>query len=300
VDVEIRAWGRPLALKAGGAELRAAMAVPPQPRGHVVLLPGRAEFVEKYAGVVAALVGRGLAVAALDWRGQGGSARLAGDPMTGHVGDFADYRADLDALTSHPDVTALPGPRVLVAHSMGATVALDWGRSGGRADLAVLSAPMLGIRLSPVLAPLAPGLARLAVRAGLARRPVPGTGRSPYALGPFEGNVLTSDPAAFAAMAAFLRAHPDVGIGGLTFGWLDAAFRAMAALRGSAVAVPSLVVLGTTEALVEPAPIRDLGLGPRARLVEIEGARHEPFMETPERRALLWREIAGFLDAHGL
>lgn len=300
MEVDIRAWGRPLALAAGGVGLRAALTVPPQPRGHVLLLPGRAEFIEKYAGVSAALAARGLAVAALDWRGQGGSARLAGDATTGHVGDFADYRADLDALASHPEVADLPGPRVVVAHSMGATVALDWMRAGGRANLAVLSAPMLGIRLSPALAPLAPGLARLAVRAGLGLRPVPGTGRAPYPLGPFEGNVLTADPAAFAAMAAFLRANPAVGVAGLTFGWLHAAFRAMAGLRGGDVAVPALVVLGTAEALVDPAPIRSLGRGPAARLVEIDGARHEPFMETPARRAVLWGEIEGFLAAHGL
>jgi len=41
-------------------------------QGTVVLLGGRGEFIEKYAGeLVGELLGRGYAVYALDWRGQG-------------------------------------------------------------------------------------------------------------------------------------------------------------------------------------------------------------------------------------
>ena len=44
-------------------------------RGTVVVLGGRAEFIEKYFEVIGELLARDFAVAALDWRGQGGSAR---------------------------------------------------------------------------------------------------------------------------------------------------------------------------------------------------------------------------------
>ena len=49
---------------------------PERPRGTVVLLTGRGEFIEKYATeVVGELLERGFAVVALDWRGQGLSDR---------------------------------------------------------------------------------------------------------------------------------------------------------------------------------------------------------------------------------
>ena len=44
--------------------------------GTVCLFGGRTEFIEKYFEVVADLRRRGFAVATMDWRGQGGSARV--------------------------------------------------------------------------------------------------------------------------------------------------------------------------------------------------------------------------------
>ena len=64
-------------------------------RGTVCILPGRAEFIEKYFEVVGELRRRGFAVAVLDWRGQGGSSRLTRNPLKGHINDFAEYEDDL-------------------------------------------------------------------------------------------------------------------------------------------------------------------------------------------------------------
>jgi hypothetical protein len=57
-----------------GLGLRYALSVPHGScRGTVVLMLGRADFIEKYFETIADLQGRGFAVATLDWRGQGGS-----------------------------------------------------------------------------------------------------------------------------------------------------------------------------------------------------------------------------------
>ena len=66
------------------------------PRGTVVILTGRGEFIEKYATeVVGDLLERGFAVAAIDWRGQGLSDRPLQDRGKGHIDTFATYMADL-------------------------------------------------------------------------------------------------------------------------------------------------------------------------------------------------------------
>ena len=62
----------------------------------MVLLQGRAEFVEKYGETVGDLGARGFAVYALDWRGQGRSGRVLKDPRKGHVVSYDDYLKDLD------------------------------------------------------------------------------------------------------------------------------------------------------------------------------------------------------------
>ena len=67
-------------------------------KGTVVLLPGRTECIEKYGRAAGDLLARGYSVITIDWRGQGLADRALTDPMKGHVNDFAEYQADLDAL----------------------------------------------------------------------------------------------------------------------------------------------------------------------------------------------------------
>src|ERR1700733_10603188 len=86
------------------------------------VLDGQTEFIEKYFEVIDELRGRGFAVAALDWRGQGGSGRLVPEaPLLVHIDDFADYDADLSAFMDKIVAPMLSGDRrpVAVAHSMG-------------------------------------------------------------------------------------------------------------------------------------------------------------------------------------
>ena len=63
-------------------------------KGTVVLLPGRNESIEKYFETIADLTRRGLAVATLDWRGQGLSDRLLRNRERGHVDRFDSYVRD--------------------------------------------------------------------------------------------------------------------------------------------------------------------------------------------------------------
>jgi lysophospholipase len=59
-----------------GVGLRFARWLPPAGRkGTVVLLQGRAEWIEKYFETVRDLRARGFAVATIDWRGQGLSSK---------------------------------------------------------------------------------------------------------------------------------------------------------------------------------------------------------------------------------
>src|SRR5258706_21232 len=79
---------------AGGAKMRAALFVPPGPRGRlrgsIVLSGGRTEPIEKYYEVIGELLGRGFAVLAHDWRGQGLAHRRLAEAGAG----FADMGLD--------------------------------------------------------------------------------------------------------------------------------------------------------------------------------------------------------------
>src|ERR1700760_3528390 len=139
----------PLPIKAVGASLRAARfpADPSVPeRGVCVLLNGQTEFIEKYFEVIDELRNRGYAVATMDWRGQGGSARVLEDSRKGFVGDFAEYDEDLDTLLNWIVTPMLkPGEKPLaLAHSMGAHNLLrTLARKPGSFARVVLNAPMI-------------------------------------------------------------------------------------------------------------------------------------------------------------
>src|SRR6476661_11087294 len=82
-----------------GVNLRfARWAPPPGRKGTVVVMQGRAEFIEKYFETVRDLRARGFAVATFDWRGQGLSDRALSDRRKGHVRNFNEYANDLSAI----------------------------------------------------------------------------------------------------------------------------------------------------------------------------------------------------------
>ncbi|GAB4268923.1 MAG: alpha/beta hydrolase [Pararhodobacter sp.] len=268
---------------------------------HVLILPGRTEYIEKYGLVVADLAAAGWGALVVDWRGQGLADRLAGDPRMGHVGAFGDFQRDLDAVLAAADVLA-PGPLPWIAHSMGGCIALRGLMRGLTPPAVCFSAPMWG------LANPAPLQAALRVAAGVARA----LGRDAiYAptTGPafglpsmsFEVNNLTTDRAQFDRMKAQITDDPRLSLGGPSLRWMGEALSEMAALaRRPSPDIAMLVGLGGAEAIVSPRAIRDrAGRWPRGELVEYPGARHELLMERPEVRDGFIARILRHLEQHG-
>ncbi|MEM9781362.1 MAG: alpha/beta hydrolase [Pseudomonadota bacterium] len=302
-----RAWDDGLALEAAdGTALRAAIWRPgpaaTADRGLALLLTGRVEFLEKIALPATALSDRGYTVASLDWRGQGLSARALRDRRRAHVDDFERYDADLAALLSYPALAALGPVRVVLSHSMGGCILQGaLARGTVTADRLIYSAPMAGVRAGGAAKGALPGVARTMRALGLggAWPPAPRAGRA-YVLKGFDGNCLTSDRTLYDWYADGLREKPSLALGLPTFGWLAAAFDAMeqaAALQQTHI--PSLVLIGSREGVVDPAAVRAMARAIDAKLAVIDGARHDLFMETPPRRAALWQAIDEFLGLPG-
>jgi len=256
-------------------------------RGTIVLFPGRTEVIEKYGAVAPALMAGGLGLVALDWRGQGLSDRAGPDPLMGHVGDFAEYQADVAAYLAAVRALGLAEPLYLLAHSMGGCIALRSLQKGFAPRAAAFSAPMWGLAMSPRDRVLGWGLSTLARATGQGQRYVPGP-RSEMTLDTmaFETNVLTTDRAAFARMQAQVRAVPALALGAPSLGWLNAALRETRALaRLPSPAVPALAAVGTLEKVVDPAAIASrMARWPGGRLLRYPGAEHEWLMERAEVR----------------
>jgi lysophospholipase len=295
-----------VARTADGVGLRAAIWSAPagQVRGTVLVIGGRAEFIERYSEVIVELGARGFAVVAFDWRGQGGSDRLTGHLRKGHVRRFSDYRRDLDVVFREV-MTGLPQPWSVLAHSMGAAVCLEAARRGllpVRRMVAV--APMISLAMVK-----RPRLVRAAafVLNGLmmGKAFVPSGGETPLATRPFLGNRLTSDPHRYARNASLSAARPQLAIGDPTVRWVHEAFRFMRRLGDPAtpldIRLPTLVVAAGADPVVSAPAVERFAARLKTGLaLVLPGARHEILHERDDIRKQFWAAFDAFVPGEVL
>ena len=270
-------------------------------RGVCALFDGQTEFLEKYGEVAGELACRGFAVAALDWRGQGGSSRVLPDPLKAHVSDFAEYDMDFDAFYGQVLAPLGEGPRIALAHSMGGHILLRALHAAPDSfAAAVLSAPMLEADTRGYPAWLAKLVCRTQNLGGASSEWVWGMReRDPLKMS-FEDNLVTSDRGRFARMQHALAAHPEIRLAGPTWGWLEAAYKSMALLASPGYAekitTPVLIVTAGRDRIVKTSATRAFfDRLPNAVYLEIADAEHEILMENDTIRARFWSAFDGFV-----
>lgn len=269
----------------------------------LLILGGRTEFLEKYREVIGELTGRGYDVFGFDWRGQGLSERLLPDSNKCFIRSFDQYAADLDQVLHRLVYPRSTGPVLILAHSMGAHIALkylDGGRRGISA--AVLTAPMVDIRTQPLPPAWARLLSRCMVRLGRGTMSVPGARRHNPFLTPFRRNRLTSDAVRFRQTQQCIAHTPELACAEVTFGWLAATFASIAEIEspsfGTRIEVPILMVLSGRDRVVSNAAARRLALRlPRIKTSIIRGAQHEILQERDDLRREFWARFDGFTAA---
>ena len=287
---------------ADGVTLRVAQwpasAMPIQ--GTVLLLQGRAEFIEKYFETVEHFRARGFDVVSFDWRGQGGSQRLLRNPRKGHVRRFLDYHLDLDAVFVEMGALSSPRPWFVVAHSMGAAIFLARLQRGPTPALrAALTSPMLAF--SPAIAPRYTAMVATTLSGlGLGRSFIPGGGPGSIIAMPFENNRLSTDRARYERNAAILSFAPDLGVGAPTIDWTASACHMMRTLTDPSlpqrIATPLLVVASGDERVVSmKATERFASRLKTGSAIVIVGARHELLMESDFFRDQALAAIEAFI-----
>ncbi|HEX2255167.1 MAG TPA: alpha/beta hydrolase [Afifellaceae bacterium] len=270
-----------------------------QARGTVLILQGRAEFIEKYFETVADLGRRGFAAATFDWRGQGGSERLLEDPRKGHIEDFGQYVRDLDAFIEQVLLPDCPPPYYVLGHSAGASVALlSATRARTRFDKMILCAPLLGLALRTPR--LTGALTSLLCYAGRGEAYVPGGGATIVQTMPGLRPLLTSDPRRHSRAVASVEARPALGVGSPTIAWVRAALQLEKALDpaviGSRIPIPVLAVIAGAEVIVSNRAIERFSIGVKmAAHIRIPGARHEVLMERDIYRDQFWAAFDAFI-----
>lgn len=270
-------------------------------RGVCVLLDGQTEFLEKYDEVAGELSARGFRVAALDWRGQGGSERLVPDSLKAHVRDFADYDADLAAFMKQVVKPISPNPPLVLAHSMGGHILMRALHDHpDQFAAAVATAPMVRALTRGYPPVVARAVCYAENLAGQRDEWVWGmAGRDPLKLG-FEDNMVTSDRGRFARNANYLAAQPGIRLAGPTWGWLEAAYRSMNRTMSpgfpEAIQTPVLIIGAGRDRIVDTSAEREFASRlPHGTYLEFEDAEHEILMETDSIRARFWTAFDAFV-----
>lgn len=253
-------------------------------RGTVVLLPGRNECIEKYFETIRDLAARGLGVATLDWRGQGGSDRLIRDRQRGYVRSFRDYTADLEQFFEEIVLPDCRGPYYILAHSAGAVITLLAAPSMvNRVRRMVLIAPFLTLPDLPVSISTVRRVCSFFCALGLGRL-YAAWGPRPRDTLPFEANKVTSDPQRYRRNTRIYEEYPQLALGGPTIRWLQAAAKASEAISDpdfmARVQVPLLIIAAGADQVVSTRAVeayaRSLRLG---SMLMIDGAKHEILQE---------------------
>lgn len=284
-----------------GVLLRIARWAPgPTTAGTVCVFTGRGEFIEKYFETIRELVARNFSVVAMDWRGQGGSARELPDAGKGHIDDFSMFERDLDALYRQVLQFLCPRPWFALAHSMGGAILLSQARHGASPfERIVLTAPMIEIAgLST--RPVARGAIELMDIAGLGAAFAPGAGHTSAMTKPFAGNELTSDPVRYARNGDIVAAAPQLAVGGPTIGWVNAALRLTRRLADPEfprrTPTPTLIFGAGEDTVVSTvATARFANRLKAGRMILLPTSRHEILQERDEIRAQFWAAFDAFV-----
>ena len=251
-------------------------------KGTVVVLTGRNECIEKYFETIRNLAERGLGVATLDWRGQGGSDRLIRDRQRGYVRSFRDYTSDLEQFFEEVVLPDCRGPYYILAHSAGAIIALLAAPSMvNRVRRMVLIAPFLTLPAVPVSISTVRRVCSFFCFLGLGRLYA---AWGPRKKQPFATNKVTTDPARFARNTQLYETYPQLALGGPTIRWLRAAAQAAEAVSDpdymARIQIPLLMIAAGTDQVVSTKAVeayaRHLRLG---SLLMTDGARHEILQE---------------------
>ena len=257
--------------------------LPPAARGVLLIVHGLAEHSGRYAHVGPRFAGAGYAAYALDHRGHGLSPG-----RRVHVGRFAEYLDDVDALAAvvrarHPAL-----PLVLVGHSQGGLVVLGSAleRPRGLAG-AIVSSPLLGVHPATRASPVLIAAARL----------LSVVWPSILISNHVDASRLSRDPAVGRAyLADPLVSHR------VSPRWFTAVSGAIARVQQDApsLSVPLLLMISGADRIVDPeASVRFASLAP-AQLVDLvrwDGFYHEMFNE-PDRETV-FRRMEAWLAARG-
>jgi lysophospholipase len=273
----------------------------PDKKGTVVLMHGYSEFAEKYFEVMRDLTAHGYDVWQMDWRGYGGSDRYLREREKAHSLGTSHDTHDLDQFV-RTVVKQVPGkPLILIAHSMGAQLAVRYLHDYPRTFQAVvLSSPFLSLATTANRGMpdwLVGSIIWSTNSFGFSESWAMGNG--PWKDKPIEK--MSHDPVRAELQRQWNRANPALRIGGVTNGWIKEYVSGLDVMKQPGyygdIKLPVLLGSASEDVLTKPdVHAQACSQMPNCRLLRLDHAWHELFMESDNIRSPWLNSIYSFLD----
>ncbi len=276
-----------------------AMTAKPQGdvKGAIVLINGRVESYLKYQEVIYECAQNGYLVFSLDHQGQGRSPRHTPRPHLGYVQHFDHYGDDIKRLFDEVVSPTYSGEVHVLAHSMGGAIALNYIRRYQPKNLGkvILSAPMLGLKLGPLPLWLARAITGTHNLLGFGQRYF--WGHTDYAPPHFDDNKLCRSLLRYQRFRDLYQAKPELQLGGISHGWLNAALREIHSLNTMTLDAPCLILQAERDQVVDnQAQTRFAKRQPDTQLTLVKNAEHEILFETDAIRSEAIKALYAFLE----
>ena len=268
----------------------------------IVLLQGRASFMEKYQEIIEILCRKGNNVWALDLRGQGLSSRMLPNHNKLHIDSYDTYLHDFHQFMTNYVRPMHQNNLILLGHSMGGHIALRYlSEYQNIFDGAVLVAPMIDVKTGGYPKSLAKLIAKSACFIGCEDAYIFGQENLNPIYEYFEGNYFTHDRQRYFAHRDLQLKNPGLVSGGGTYGWLQATFKSIQMLHESTylkqIHTPLLLIAAGQEELIDNSSLEYVAENLAKCKVKIyEHSRHQIFMETDEILTQFWADYDSFID----
>lgn len=269
---------------------------------NVILLTGRASFMERYDDVIQRLVSQHFNVWSLDWRGQGLSSRVLNDASKSHIDSYETYLQDLDQF-----ITEIVQPKsdeiyMGMAQSMGAHIILRYLEDyKNNFSGVMLVSPMLDILTGRYPRIFVELLATFCANFGWADRLVMGSRQHDAIVESFENNYYTRNALRYQQLLDLQKNYINALVGRPTYGWLYATLASVKLLlnpeRLQKIDIPVCVIESGDDRVVDnrliPHVMKFLKQGFHKTYSQ---ARHQIFSENDDVIQEFWHDFDAFAD----
>ncbi len=273
-----------------------------EPKGIIVLAPGQAEFIEIYFELINEFNRNNYDVWIIDWKGQGGSDHI-GLNENRALNNFLNDQHDLEKFLGEVVVRKQGLPLILLAHSMGAHIALRMLKANhNMVDLSILTAPMITVNTGMYPHGISSNIASIVVGAGFGWWYAPGN--SKWVQRPnFEAtdNENTSDPIRSMWKEYWRFSRPNLRKSyGVTYQWFHNYSKSREELfqtKGLSLSISKILM---TIPLIDVLVIPEDSLALCVKMVNCkpiiyQNARHELYLEEDNIRDIWLDDILSWI-----